>query len=88
VHPTPRVPRLKCLRAKNNRPPFKQAIAGGITHRRLPLAPGRRLGPYHILSPLGMGGMGEVSRARDTRLERTVALKILPSRFNSDAMRK
>jgi eukaryotic-like serine/threonine-protein kinase len=54
----------------------------------MPLAPGSRLGPYQILSPLGMGGMGEVYRARDTRLERTVALKILPSRFNSDAMRK
>ncbi len=45
------------------------------------LAPGSKLGPYEIQSPLGAGGMGEVYRARDTRLERDVALKILPELF-------
>jgi Tol biopolymer transport system component/tRNA A-37 threonylcarbamoyl transferase component Bud32 len=43
------------------------------------ILPGRRLGPYEILSPIGAGGMGEVYRARDTRLDRTVAIKVLPS---------
>src|SRR5579862_8124562 len=41
------------------------------------LTPGTKLGPYEIVSPLGAGGMGEVYRARDTRLDRTVAIKIL-----------
>ena len=45
---------------------------------------GTKLGPYEIQSPLGAGGMGEVYRARDTRLDRTVALKILPTAFSSD----
>src|SRR5512132_1559856 len=48
------------------------------------LAAGRRLGPYEIESSLGAGGMGEVYRARDTRLGRTVALKILPSHVSSN----
>jgi len=52
------------------------------------LAAGTRLGPYEILTPIGVGGMGEVYRARDTRLDRTVALKILPAPFSSDAVRK
>jgi serine/threonine protein kinase len=46
------------------------------------LAKGTKLGPYEIQSPLGAGGMGEVYRARDTRLERTVAVKILPSHLS------
>jgi eukaryotic-like serine/threonine-protein kinase len=52
------------------------------------LAPGTKLGPYEIGAPLGAGGMGEVYRARDTRLERTVAIKILPAQFSSDPIRK
>ena len=52
------------------------------------LASGTHLGPYEILAPLGAGGMGEVYRARDTRLERTVAIKILPAQFSSDTVRK
>jgi eukaryotic-like serine/threonine-protein kinase len=52
------------------------------------LTTGTRLGPYEIQSPLGAGGMGEVYRARDTRLERTVAVKILPAQFSSDPVRK
>src|SRR5271169_5222987 len=50
----------------------------------MPLATGTRLGPYEILSPLGAGGMGEVYRAHDSRLDRTVAIKILPSSFAAD----
>ena len=54
----------------------------------MPLVPGTKLGPYEIGVPLGEGGMGEVYRARDTRLERTVAIKILPVRFSADPMRR
>ncbi len=54
----------------------------------MPLLPGAHLGPYEITAPLGTGGMGEVYRARDTRLDRSVAIKILPAQFSSDPVRK
>src|SRR5579872_6995023 len=54
----------------------------------MPLAPGSRFGPYEILSPLGAGGMGEVYRARDARLGREVAIKILPQAMSADFVRK
>src|ERR1700756_98342 len=51
------------------------------------LSPGDKLGPYEIRVPIGAGGMGEVYRARDTRLKRDVALKVLPDSFASDPER-
>ena len=52
------------------------------------LSGGTKLGPYEIQCPVGAGGMGEVYRARDTRLERTVAIKVLPPEFSSDPERR
>src|SRR5664279_2917507 len=51
----------------------------------MPIAPGTKLGPYEIQSPLGAGGMGEVYRARDSRLDRTVAIKVLNSQLVANA---
>ncbi len=50
----------------------------------MPLSSGARLGPYEVLTLLGAGGMGEVYKARDTRLDRTVAIKILPETLAGD----
>ena len=50
----------------------------------LTLSPGARLGPYEVVSPIGAGGMGEVYRARDARLNRDVAIKVLPASFSND----
>jgi serine/threonine protein kinase len=62
------IPRLKRDRHTASRSPHAMRFASGV-----------RLGPFEILAPLGAGGMGEVYRARDTRLDRTVAIKLLPS---------
>jgi hypothetical protein len=53
----------------------------------MPLAAGARLGPYQIVAPIGAGGMGEVFRARDERLGREVAVKVLPAAFHADSER-
>src|SRR5207244_11548443 len=53
--------------------------------RAMTIASGTRLGPYEIVAPIGAGGMGEVYHARDTRLDRAVAVKILPAAFAGDA---
>src|SRR5229473_7774927 len=53
----------------------------------MPLSAGTQLGPYEILAPLGAGGMGEVYRARDTKLDREVAIKVLPAAVARDPER-
>ena len=54
----------------------------------MPLETASRLGPYEILAPLGAGGMGEVYKARDTRLDRVVAIKVLPAELGADPARR
>ena len=51
----------------------------------MPLSAGTRIGPYSVTAKIGEGGMGEVYQARDTKLDRDVALKVLPEAFTSDA---
>src|SRR5579862_9349083 len=54
-------------------------------HPPMAVTSGTKLGPYEIISLVGAGGMGEVYRARDTRLDRTVAIKVLPSHLSSSS---
>jgi serine/threonine protein kinase len=57
------------------------------TGLNMPLATGTKLGSYEILAPLGAGGMGEVYRAKDSKLDREVAIKVLPEAFAEDPER-
>jgi serine/threonine protein kinase len=50
----------------------------------MPLSGGEKLGPYDILAPIGAGGMGEVYKARDTKLGRDLAIKVLPAALSSE----
>ena len=59
----------------------------GLIYNLMPLVAGTRLGPYEIQSAIGAGGMGEVYRARDTKLDQDVAIKILPEAFAIDPER-
>src|SRR5574341_392210 len=73
------------------KPPGHCCRAGVYSRAGLPsvaLAAGTRLGPYEIQRSIGAGGMGEVYRARDTRLDRTVAIKILPPDVTGDPDRR
>ena len=64
-----------------------QLIIGNIIASEMPLSSGTTLGAYEIIEPLGAGGMGEVYRARDLRLDRVVAVEILPAEFSADSDR-
>src|ERR1017187_8995761 len=75
------------------RPSLRPGGIAGCSQRadynaRMSLTAGTKLGPYEIVAPLGAGGMGEVYQARDTRLDRTVAIKILATQVSEDSEAK
>ncbi len=76
---------LSC-EAVGPRPP--RPLDSSLIRLRMALTSGTRLGPYEILSPLGASGMGEVYKAKDTRLHRTVAIKVLPEHLADSPERK
>jgi serine/threonine protein kinase len=88
VHPEDHVTKRDALWPKSGKAPAPEAMSApsgvGYNAARMPLNPGTKLGPYEIQSPLGAGGMGEVYRARDTRLGRDVAIKVLPAHLCSN----
>src|SRR5437762_3414039 len=65
-------------------PPYSTNSCFLVQSPAMALTPGVRLGPYEIVAPLGAGGMGQVFRARDTRLNRTGAIKVLTPRLAAD----
>ena len=82
---------VRFVAATNPDPEFLEQLPAALVTRaltplseRLPLPAGTRLGDYELIAPIGEGGMGEVYRARDTKLHRDVALKVLPDRFAMD----
>ena len=79
----PALPRQRAPSAGGARADHARGGLARGAEEKVTLPSGSRLGPYEILAPIGAGGMGEVYRARDTRLDRVVAIKVLPSRLSS-----
>src|SRR5262249_22691467 len=85
-HPTTNRQRRRRRRARcdHRRPQLARGVEGANLDASMSVPPGTRIGAYEVVAPLRAGGMGEVYRARDTKLGRDVALKILPATFASD----
>ena len=82
---TPAFPQLICRQSSCNLPPVQSQPA--LRGQFVALSPGTQLAEYRILNLIGVGGMGEVYRAHDTKLNRDVALKVLPEAFARDPER-